>query len=91
VTKAAAGMEQLVNQFAKGDRHARRDLFDLVSKLGVDLTMGQGNTIEKALAAEDEALLADYRRRQGGGCDQRGTDADPSQLASPAPPNPGEE
>ena len=26
ISKAAAGIEQLVNQFAKGDRHARRDL-----------------------------------------------------------------
>jgi uncharacterized protein DUF5681 len=29
VTKAAAGIEQLVNQFAKGDRDARRDLIAL--------------------------------------------------------------
>jgi Family of unknown function (DUF5681) len=35
VTKFAAGMEQLVTQFAKGDRHARRDLFQLVDRLGV--------------------------------------------------------
>jgi hypothetical protein len=26
ITKAAAGVEKLVNGFAKGDRHARRDL-----------------------------------------------------------------
>jgi Family of unknown function (DUF5681) len=36
VTSAAAGIEQLVNQFAEGDRHARRDLIDLANKLGVD-------------------------------------------------------
>jgi Family of unknown function (DUF5681) len=35
VTKYAAGIEQLVTQFAKGDRHARRDLFQLVERLGV--------------------------------------------------------
>jgi hypothetical protein len=35
VTMAAAGIEQLVNQFAKGDRHARRDLIVLADKLGV--------------------------------------------------------
>jgi Family of unknown function (DUF5681) len=35
VTKFAAGIEQLVNQFAKGDRHARHDLFLLVDRLGV--------------------------------------------------------
>lgn len=67
VTKAAAGIEQLVNQFAKGDRHARRDLIVLANKLGVDLVAGQGAAIEKALeadfTADDEALLADYVRR----------------------------
>src|SRR3974377_1126882 len=37
LTKAAAGIEQLVDQFARGDRYARRDLFDLADKLGLDL------------------------------------------------------
>ena len=67
VTKAQAGIEQLVNQFAKGDRYARRDLIDLANKLGFDLVAGQGQVIEQALGtgitAEDEALLADYVRR----------------------------
>jgi hypothetical protein len=66
ITKAAAGIEQLVNQFAKGDRHARRDLLALAARLGVDL-MGQGDALEQsvatALSANDEALLADYVRR----------------------------
>jgi Family of unknown function (DUF5681) len=43
ITKAAAGIEQLVNQFAKGDRHARRDLLALAERLGVDLVAGQGD------------------------------------------------
>src|SRR6476659_3780551 len=38
LTKAAAGIKQLVDQFAKGDRNARRDLFLLSEKLGVALT-----------------------------------------------------
>jgi hypothetical protein len=67
ITKAAAGIEQLVNQFAKGDRHARRDLLALASRLGVDLVAGQGEALEQsvaaALSANDEALLADYVRR----------------------------
>ena len=67
ITKAAAGIEQLVNQFAKGDRHARRDLFALAERLGVDLVAGQGEALEQtvaaALSANDEALLADYVRR----------------------------
>jgi hypothetical protein len=35
VTKFAAGMEQLGTQFAKGDRHARRDFFLLADRLGI--------------------------------------------------------
>jgi Family of unknown function (DUF5681) len=67
ITKAAAGIEQLINQFAKGDRHARRDVFAHAEKLGVDLVPGQAaafeQTIAAALTANDEALLADYVRR----------------------------
>jgi hypothetical protein len=67
ITKAAAGIEQLVNQFAKGDRHARRDLLALAERLGVDLVAGHGDALEQsivaALSANDEALLADYVRR----------------------------
>jgi hypothetical protein len=67
ITKAAAGIEQLVNQFAKGDRHARRDLLDLAARLGVDLVAGQGDALEQsvttAISANDEALLADLVRR----------------------------
>jgi hypothetical protein len=66
VTLATAGIEQLVGQYAKGDRYARRDVFDLAQRLGVDLAAGRENVIEQALAtdvaAEDEALLADYVR-----------------------------
>ena len=36
VSKAAAGIERLVNAFAEGDRHARRDVIDLARRLGVD-------------------------------------------------------
>jgi hypothetical protein len=70
VTMATAGIEQLVAQFAKGDRWARRDLLDLAHRLGVDLTASRDNAIEPALAtgvADDEALLADHLRRHGGG------------------------
>jgi hypothetical protein len=66
ISKAAAGVEQLVNQFAKGDRHARRDLLMLAQTLGVDLVAGQGDigeAVAAALSANDEALLADYVRR----------------------------
>jgi hypothetical protein len=67
ITKAGAGIEQLVNQFAKGDRHARRDLLALAERLEVDLVAGRGEALEQtvaaALSANDEALLADYVRR----------------------------
>jgi hypothetical protein len=67
ITKAAAGIEQLVNQFAKGDRHARRDLLALAARLRVDLVAGQGDALEQsvatAISANDKALLADYVRR----------------------------
>ena len=69
VTFAQAGIEHLVAQFAKGDRHARRDLILLAEKLGVDLTAGQGDPIQQALydglAPSDQALLDEYLERRG--------------------------
>ena len=74
ITKAAAGIEQLVNKFAKGDRHARRDVLTLAARLGVDLVPGQGDalaqSVASALSANDEALLADYVRRYAGQADR---------------------
>lgn len=64
VTMAAAGIEQLVAQFAKGDRHARRDLIALADKLGVDLLAGQHQAIQEALATNQEAILRTYVERQ---------------------------
>jgi hypothetical protein len=66
VTKAAAGIEQLVAQFAKGDRHARRDLMAYADKLGVDLIAGQHKAIEEALAPSHQAILDAFvaRRRE---------------------------
>ena len=67
VTKAAAGIEQLVDQFAHGDRYARRDLFDLADKLGLDLGASSKALEElagKALTADDEALVADFLRER---------------------------
>jgi hypothetical protein len=68
VSKAAAGIDRLVNQFTKGDRHARRDLIALAERLGIDLTAGRAHAIESALAppltADDQALVDDYVRRR---------------------------
>jgi Family of unknown function (DUF5681) len=67
ITKAAAGIEKLVNGFAEGDRHARRDLILLADKLGVDLTAGQpiDSALAAAFSATDEAIIADFLRRHG--------------------------
>lgn len=64
VSMATAGIEQLVAQFAKGDRHARRDLIPLADKLGVNLIAGHQQAIADALTANHEAILSAYVQRQ---------------------------
>lgn len=64
VTMAAAGIEQLVAQYVKGDRHARRDLLALAERLGVDLVAGHQQVIEDALATDHAAILSAYVQRQ---------------------------
>src|SRR5947199_7418596 len=65
LSKAAAGIAQLVDAFAQGDRHARRDLIDLAQRLGVDLigSAGRGNNGSPQGSSEDEAVLEDSLRR----------------------------
>jgi Family of unknown function (DUF5681) len=62
LTKAALGIQQLVNQFAKGDRHARRDLFQYAAQLGVDLQAK--DVIAEALGINEEAIVEFYVRRR---------------------------
>ena len=64
VTMAAAGIEQTVAQFAKGDRHARRDVFWIADKLGVALVPGQDKAIEEALPFNHQEIALAYARRQ---------------------------
>jgi hypothetical protein len=68
LSKGAAGIEHLVDQWAKGDRHARRDLVVLCEKLGVDLTDRDAlqGALQDVLSAQDEAILADFVKRHGG-------------------------
>jgi hypothetical protein len=68
ISKGAAGIEQLVDQFAAGDRNARRDLVALCKEFGVDVTNRESlvGAIEDVLTAQDEAILADYVERHGG-------------------------
>jgi hypothetical protein len=64
LTMAEAGIKQLVAQFAKGDRHARRDVFACADKLGLDLIAGQRKAIEEALASDHQAILDAYVARR---------------------------
>ena len=80
LTKAALGIQQLVNQFAKGDRHARRDLFQYAAQLGVDLHAK--DLIAEALGINEEAIVEAYvQRRQ-----QRSAGASPDDHVK-APPD----
>jgi Family of unknown function (DUF5681) len=67
VTLAKAGIEQLVLQFAQGDRHARRDLIALAKALSFDLTAGYDKASDHDpdphSSERDAALIADYVRR----------------------------
>jgi Family of unknown function (DUF5681) len=64
LSKADAGILQLVNQFAKGDRHARRDLFQLADKLGVDLAGRLQTALETALGPDQQSILDAYVERR---------------------------
>jgi hypothetical protein len=68
ISKGAVGIKRLVDQYAKGEPRARRDLILLSEKVGVPLTDRKAleGTLGDALSAEDEALLADFVRRHGG-------------------------
>jgi hypothetical protein len=56
------GFEQLAIQFARGDRHARRDVFTYAAMLGVDL---QGKeVVAEALRIDNQAIVEDYVRRR---------------------------
>ena len=59
------GFEQLSNQFAKGDRHARRDVFTYAPILGIDLS-GKTQALTEALAPNYQDILDTYvSGRQG--------------------------
>jgi hypothetical protein len=52
ITRWVAGLEQLSIQFAKGDRHARRDVFYFAERLGIDLLNS---------TPRDETVYADHQ------------------------------
>ncbi len=66
MTRVEIGLELLLNQFAKGDRHARRDLMALADKLGIDFLAKHKQTPEQALTPNYQAILeASFARRSG--------------------------
>ena len=82
VTKAEVGIEQLVNQFAKGDRHARRDVMTIADKLGVDLVASQRKAIEEERASNQRKLdaLTDDELRELERLLQKMNDTGPNKL-----------
>lgn len=63
ITLWDAGMQQLARQFAKGDRHARRDAFWIAEKLGSQFLTSQ-KAFGETLAADRQAILDAYVERQ---------------------------
>ena len=59
----AAGMQQLSIQFAKGDRHARRDAFWIADRLGSEFLTPK-RAFEETLAGDRQAILDAYVARQ---------------------------
>jgi hypothetical protein len=64
LTMAEAGIKQLVAQFAKGDRHARRDLFTYAGMLGIDLMASHRTAVDEVLASDHQAILDTYVARR---------------------------
>jgi hypothetical protein len=80
LTKFEIGMEQLANQFAKGDRHARHEVFALAEKLGVDLYAEQKTTLQNAIASDHQAILDAFIDRQYDKVVQREAEMAPPEL-----------
>jgi hypothetical protein len=62
LAKLELGFEQLATQFAKGDRHARRDVFTYAAQLGVDFT-GKAQALREALAPNHQEIIDAYLNR----------------------------
>lgn len=61
LTRLAMGFEQLAIQWAKGDRHARRDVFTYAAMLGVDLQPKA--VIAEALGIDNQAIVDAFLRK----------------------------
>jgi hypothetical protein len=62
LSKLALGLQQLATQFARGDRHARRDVFTYAAILGVDLQAKE--VIEEALGPTHQAIVKAFLQSQ---------------------------
>lgn len=80
MTRVEIGIEHLLNQVAKGDRYARRDVVELAVKLGVDLSASAGRSLDAALAPNHQAILDAYVARCTG---TQANDNAPRELAPP--------
>ena len=78
ITMWAAGMQQLAVQFAKGDRHARRDVFWMAEKLGSNFLTSQ-KAPDETFARNHQAILDAYVARQT----ERKAFAAPSPVLAP--------
>jgi hypothetical protein len=63
ITRWVAGLEQLSIQFAKGDRHARRDVLYFAERLGIDL-LTPTKSSDETVSADHEAILDAYVERR---------------------------
>jgi hypothetical protein len=63
ISRWVAGLEQLSIQFAKGDRHARRDVLYFAERLGVDL-LNSTKASDETLSADYQAILDAYVERR---------------------------
>ena len=79
ISRWVAGLEQLSIQFAKGDRHARRDVFYFAEKLGVDLLTSTKSS-DDTLSADRQAILEAYVERR---MQEKATSASAPVLAPP--------
>jgi hypothetical protein len=74
ITMWGAGMRQLSIQFAKGDRHARRDAFWIAERLGSEFVTAK-KAFDETLAPDRQAILDAYVARR----------TSPKSSAAPAP------
>ena len=78
ITMWEAGFQHLSVQFARGDRHARRDAFWIAERLGSELLMSK-EAFNEILAGDRQAILDAYVARQT----HRAVSAAPSPVFAP--------